>query len=580
MANEIKYGLVDTKPRGASLAFCQDFWAILKTCRVLTPKVWACLGMYYVLTPLGAVLDGASWLLLLRVFASPELSGATGTEGRLVNTVLALFRIPPAGRKLLAFVAALFLVKALIAFTLATLGAVVVAVSRRRIQETCYSSLLRARWTDLRAQNVGRWMGVIMEETPYFNKMLLAAMGGLYAFITGAILIALAFAMDRRLSLFLGMIAIPVWLALRVVYRRQNALSKEQANARQGFGSDINERLTGLYQIKAADEVGAQETLGLRHQPALQSLEIGIGRYIGLLNTFNPLLFSCMLGGYVARSVWLGQPIGADILSLGSVGILAARAAGQLTIIVASFGDLSRLSGSIDPILKILALPPEPPRSPLGEELAAIVIDGASYSAGDRVILRGLTATVERGRVFLLTGPSGAGKTTLANLIAGLIAPTAGRVLYRGVSGKDYPSTERKARIGYVPQDVHLYSGTVRENLDPLGRLSDAELRQSLAAAGAAEFVAAMGGLDAYLAEAGRSISGGERRRLGIAKALAQKADCLILDEITNGLDEKTKTGLLETIDSLAKGHLLIAISHDLAAFSSADKTLFELAPA
>jgi ABC-type transport system involved in cytochrome bd biosynthesis fused ATPase/permease subunit len=85
--------------------------------------------------------------------------------------------------------------------------------------------------------------------------------------------------------------------------------------------------------------------------------------------------------------------------------------------------------------------------------------------------------------------------------------------------------------------------------------------------AGAEPFVAGLGGLDGVIAEAGRSLSGGEKRRVAIAAALAQRSDCLILDEVTNGLDLKTKTSLLDTVALLSKEVLVIAISHDLEAF-------------
>lgn len=567
---------MENKEAGGVLASWRDFRYILQACGILTPKVWACLLAYYVLTPIGAILDGASWLLLLQIFAGASDSGTQGVLTRLLPGS----SLSRSSTTLLAGVAILFFLKALIAFILAALSTALSAVSRRRIQQTCFTRLMRARWADLRSQSVGRWMGVIMEETPYFVKIIASALQAAYSLITGAILLALAIAMDARLSVFLGVVAVPVWLGLRLIYRRQGLLSNEQARARQGFAADLNERLIGLYQIKAADETPAQETLGLRHQPRLQALEIGVGRYIGMLNAFNPLLFGLTLGAFVLLSIWQGGISESGLLSFGSVGILAARAAGQLSIIAASFGDFSRLAGSIAPLKTVLALASENVLEAVPEPVSGVRLVRVSYSVGSRVILRDVSLEIEAGRVFLLTGASGAGKTSLANLIAGLDSPSSGEVLYRGASGKSYPSVAYKARIGYVPQDVHLYSGTVRENLDPWGKLSDDDLLESLSAAGAGEFVASMGGLDAYLVEAGRSVSGGERRRIGIAKALAQKADCLILDEITNGLDEETKSGLLQTVERLAKTHLLIVISHDLDAFESAEKTLYRLMPA
>ena len=176
-------------------------------------------------------------------------------------------------------------------------------------------------------------------------------------------------------------------------------------------------------------------------------------------------------------------------------------------------------------------------------------------------------------------GPSGSGKTTLANLISGLYEPAAGSISYVGASGKAFDSRGHHPKIGYVTQDVRLFTGSVRDNLDPWGKVGDDELRACLADTDAASFVERLGGLGAPIAEGGRSLSGGEKRRLAIARALAQKCDCLVLDEVTSGLDTANKRELLETIGRLASRILIVAIAHDTATYDVVDKTLFELEP-
>jgi ABC-type bacteriocin/lantibiotic exporter with double-glycine peptidase domain len=118
--------------------------------------------------------------------------------------------------------------------------------------------------------------------------------------------------------------------------------------------------------------------------------------------------------------------------------------------------------------------------------------------------------------------------------------------------------------VGYVPQDILLFQGTVRENLTGgQGHIADEVLIDALRGAGAEVFVSRLGGLDAVIVEAGRSLSGGERRRLGIARVLAGHPDVLILDEVTVGLDEERKLELLATIGALSERFVVVAITHD-----------------
>lgn len=548
---------------------------VLRSCGAFSRGSTALLAGYYLLTPVNALVDGLSWLLLVQAFATGAAVDET-TASWLVRLLEALGA--RAGAELLLPAAAFLLLKGALTFLVLLLESLMDLRLRRTVQERCYSNLLHASWIDLQRCLVGRSVGALTVESTTFAKYALSFVRAIYAVISAAILTGMAFLMAPSLSLGLLAVGGPAWLILRRLYGAQTGLSTLQARARQDFAADVTERLHGLFQIKAAGDVEPHLEAGLRTQPEMARLEILLAYCGSAIASFNTLILAVVLLAYALWTRANGAS-GGQIQLLGGVGILGLRAVSQLNILIGALGNLTRLSGCVEPIRTLALLAPEPRREPLPEPLAEIRLEDAGFSYAAKAVLPASTLGIRPGRTFLITGPSGAGKTTLANVIAGLYTPSQGRVLYQGVSGKTYDSRECRPRIGYVTQDVHLFRGSVRDNLDPLRRHSDEDLRRSLQDAGAAPFVESLGGLDAAVAEAGRAFSGGEKRRLAIACALAQRPDALILDEVTSGLDDAVKRDLLKTIARLGRDVLVIAISHDLAAFSAVEHTRHILKP-
>jgi ATP-binding cassette subfamily B protein len=190
--------------------------------------------------------------------------------------------------------------------------------------------------------------------------------------------------------------------------------------------------------------------------------------------------------------------------------------------------------------------------------------------------LNSISFSVEKGETIAFVGPSGSGKTTLVKLLVGLYQPIDGQVLYDGISGRDIDLDKLRSQIGFVTQDTQLFAGTIRENMlfvNPLA--TDQEIITALEQASCYNLLArADQGINTLIGEGGVKVSGGEKQRLSIARALLRKPNLLVMDEATSSLDSITEeeiTGTIRNINS-RKDILTILIAHRLSTILHADR--------
>jgi ATP-binding cassette subfamily C protein len=210
-----------------------------------------------------------------------------------------------------------------------------------------------------------------------------------------------------------------------------------------------------------------------------------------------------------------------------------------------------------------------------------IEIEGLTYQypGQEDHALRDVSLTIPKYASVGFVGPSGAGKTTIVDVLLGLLEPTAGRVL---VDGEDIqerlPTWQRK--IGYIPQSIYLTDDTVRRNA-AFGmkeeEIEDEAVWRALEAAQLRELVESLPeGLDTMVGERGVRLSGGQRQRIGIARALYHNPEVLVMDEATSALDNQTERLFVEALEQLQGGHTLVVIAHRLSTVRNCD-TLFML---
>ncbi|WP_237755206.1 ABC transporter ATP-binding protein [Nocardia nova] len=294
---------------------------------------------------------------------------------------------------------------------------------------------------------------------------------------------------------------------------------------------------------------------------------------IGLTLTVQAMFTALLvLGTYLA----LGGEIG--VAELLAVLVLAARCADPLL----SLSDIGgKLRGAravlarLDTLLRTEPLPE--PADPVRPHRHDLEFESVSFRHGDGQVLDNVSLAVPPGQRLAVVGPSGAGKSTMLQLLARFYDVDSGAVRIGGVDVRAMSSEELMAQFAIVFQDVHLFDGTIEENVR-LGRpgATGAQLRAAATAAGLDEVIERLpDGWNALVGEGGALLSGGERQRVSIARALLKDAPIVLLDEVTSALDPVNEAAVHAGIERLMAGRTVVMVAHRLRTIRRADHVVF-----
>ena len=398
--------------------------------------------------------------------------------------------------------------------------------------------------------------------------------------ITVVSTLAVMAAIDWRLALF-SIIFVPVFLipAQRIGNIQRHLVSETQEQL-AGLNNQMQETLSvsGALLVKTFGR--EEQEMGTFQDTARTIRDLSMRRAI-IGRWFNTAL---TLFGSIAPAVvyWYGghQIIG-EQASLGTVvaqATLLARLYSPITnllnvhvSVLSSIALFERIFAYMDLDQDIMDAPDA---RPLGPVLGNVRFQNVSFSyLQDGHTLEDVTFEVPAGRFAALVGPTGAGKTTIAYLIPRLYDVTSGQVLIDGEDVRDVTLTSLSAAIGMVNQEPFLFHASVRQNLQyARPDVTDDEIEAAARAANIHNFIASLPeGYETIVGERGYRLSGGEKQRLAIARAILKDPAILILDEATSSVDSATERSIQEAIEQLSRGRTVIAIAHRLSTILSAD---------
>ncbi|WP_151718074.1 ABC transporter ATP-binding protein [Gemmobacter serpentinus] len=326
-------------------------------------------------------------------------------------------------------------------------------------------------------------------------------------------------------------------------------------NQMEGYQTDRFRRI-----VDTIVRAEVRTTLGRATIPALIDVITGIGFFTVL-----------MLGG---REIAEGSRTTGEFMAFFTAMALTFQPIRRL-------GDQAGIwqiaSASLERIFRLFdTVPPARPnagKATRAPGLPTIALEDVRFGYGDRPVLEGLSFTAEAGKMTALVGASGAGKSTVFQLLTGMAEPASGRITLGGVPIDHLTLEDLRAEFAVVSQDAMLFDETLRENVT-LGRdLADERLGAALQAAHVSDFVKALPqGLDTPAGPRGSALSGGQRQRVAIARALVAGAPVLLLDEATSALDAASEAVVSEALTRLGQGRTTLVIAHRLATVREADK--------
>ncbi|MCU0801837.1 MAG: ABC transporter transmembrane domain-containing protein [Rhodobacteraceae bacterium] len=417
-------------------------------------------------------------------------------------------------------------------------------------------------------------LSVIGSSVSIALRNLLMLMGGL----------VLLFLTSAKLTGLVLLVVPAVVVPIIVLGRKLRRLSRENQDWIAASSGQATEALTAVQAVQAfTHESQTKALFGEVTEKSFASARtrIGVRAIMTVIVIF--LVFTGIVGvlWIGARDVRAGVMTPGELVQFVIYAVMVAGAVGALSEI---WGELQRASGATERLVEILnttdtVQDPEQPRSLSAPVRGEITFRDVAFRYPARPTvsaLDGVSLQVKPGQTVALVGPSGAGKTTILQLLMRFYDPQSGAILLDGVPLTDLARTDFRRHIALVPQDPVIFAASARDNIR-FGRpdASDAEVEAAARAAAAHDFIVALPqGYDSALGERGVMLSGGQKQRIAIARAILRDAPVLLLDEATSALDAESEAAVQAAVEQLSQGRTTLVVAHRLATVKRADRII------
>jgi subfamily B ATP-binding cassette protein MsbA len=407
--------------------------------------------------------------------------------------------------------------------------------------------------------------------------------------------------LNWQLTLFVSVLFPAVAIVMRKLGSRLHRLTVESQRATDELAYVVEENVLAWRIVRLQGAEAAQARRFTQRADLLRRLMLKVVVAGATMTPVTQMLAAVALSAVIALALWQsgtgGATVGSfvafisamlmlvaplkhlsDVMAPITRGLAAAERGLDLAETTpAESGGGYRLGGAAGGAAEQAADEAAAPAAPATRALGEIRFEdvGLRYNDEAQPALAGVTLQVHAGETVALVGPSGAGKTTLVNLLPRFLEPTSGHIRLDGVELREWDITSLRRQFAFVSQDVVLFNDTIGANVALGDEYSEPRVRDALAAAALLDFVSGLPqGLNTVIGHNGGELSGGQRQRLAIARALFKDAPVLILDEATSALDSESERIVQAALERLMRGRTTLVIAHRLSTIEHADRVV------
>jgi len=529
---------------------------------------------------LGGLLGGIGINVLIPIFSFLADPGAEVTDpiSKFIRSGFLLLGIDFSLKFLLIFIVILFVLKAIILVIFSLITVRIIAGYEEKTRSRLFRTVFNSNWGHLLKQRLGHLQTILITNIEYSQNIFSQISSAIMTSTNLIIYTLVAITISWEITLITFGLGGFLFLFLKPLVRNLREMAHAQDKINRDVAHHINENVLGIKAIKAfsVSEMVINVAEGFFHR--MKKLKIRANIFNNLTSIFIEPATVILIAFIFAISY---KTSGFNFASLIAVVYLIKQ-------IFAFLGQFQTLIIGLNTTMPYLRTLVE------YEELAGREQENSSgtkkfvfqkeltfrdvsfsYENGTKV-LNSVSFEVKKGEMVGLIGPSGAGKTTLVDLMLRLFTPGSGKILVDGVSLSDINLEDWRKNVGYVSQDIFLINDSIKNNIKFYDdRVTDADIERATKMADIYDFIKTLpSGFDTSVGERGVLLSGGQKQRISIARALVRNPSILILDEATSSLDNESEIKIQDVIHKLKGKLTIIVIAHRLSTIESSDKII------